>query len=397
MKTPISQAGMRPVICIIGDRNVGKSSLINALLNQEISIVSNTKGTTTDAISKAYELTPFGPVTFYDTAGLDDSGELGQKRIEATKQIIKRADLIIYVIGKNGIDEKNAEKIKHFHLRETPIIPVFNFADEYQLDERTADIKETYNGIIVSAKTRQGLEELKEKIIEKLSSIKKDTPLLNNIIKREDTVVLVTPIDASAPKGRLIMPQVETLREVIDNNATAVVTQTSELRTTFEKLNHKPNLVVTDSQSIKEVSEITPKDVPLTTFSMLYANQKGDFKKMIEGAKKIDSLQNNDIILIVEGCSHHTTCEDIGRVKIPNLIRKYTQKELNFEFCIGHDFPEDLTKYSLVIHCGGCVITRREIQNRIYDCDSQEIPITNYGILISKIQGVLERTSKPLL
>ena len=397
MTTNTTPSGLRPVIAFIGYRNAGKSSLLNCMVNQEISIVSEELGTTTDAVMKAYELIPAGPVTFYDTAGLDDVGTLGEKRVKATEKIIKRADIIVYVIGKEGLDGVIEEKLRQMNIDGTKFIPVFNFADCTQLDKYNQAILQLYHGIRVSAKTKEGIEELKNRLVEILTKDKQPDPLVADLVEPKDVVVLVTPIDLAAPKGRLILPQVQVIRELLDSNTIVMTTKVSELETTLGSLKKHPKLVITDSQAVKEVSAIVPSSIPLTTFSMLFARAKGNFEQMYHAVNSVQYLEDNSKILIAEGCSHHLTCDDIGRVKIPMLLQKYTGKKLNIEFVSGIDFPEDLSDYALVIHCGGCMLNQAEITRRLNECRKKNIPITNYGMLISLTQGVLTRVAEPLL
>lgn len=391
-----SSAGLRKVISIVGNRNAGKSSLLNALLEQDVSIVSSEKGTTTDAVLKNYELIPVGPVSFYDTAGIDDVGELGDKRVKATQKAIKKSDLIIFVVGKEGLTAGIANMMRSYQLSGISFIPVFNFADEIELDNYHRGVMHMYDGIAVSAKTGVGIEDLRQKIIEKISQLEKDPKLVIDLIKPHDIVVLVTPIDEASPKGRMILPQVQVLRELLDGDAVVLVTKETELKDTLLALKNKPQLVITDSQAVKEVVALVPDDVNLTTFSMLFARAKGNFKQMLDGANVLNELPENSRILIAEGCSHHITCNDIGRVKIPNLIKNRAGKEFVFEFLSGSDFPEDLSGYDLVIHCGGCMLNRKEVQERMRQCAMQGVAVTNYGMVISWAQGVFDRAVKVL-
>lgn len=395
MTNNLPHAGLRPVIALIGKRNAGKSSLLNRLTEENVSIVSDTLGTTTDAVMKAYELIPVGAVSIYDTAGIDDVGELGTQRVQATKKIINRADLILYVIGKDGIDEKTEQELNNLKDKGIAVIPVFNFSDVRATDKQ--DIAFRHNGINVSTKTGDGIEALKERMAEIISKINKPKPLVSDIISDKDIVVLVTPIDSAAPKGRLIMPEVQVLRELLDTHAVVITTQPQELSNALASLRQNPKLVITDSQAVKVVSDIVPENIPLTTFSMVLARAKWNFIPMLNGIKVIDNLKDNDRILIAEACSHRQTCEDIGRVKIPNMLKKYTKKELNFEFYVGKDFPENLEEYALVVHCGGCMLNQAEATRRIKECEMRGVSITNYGMVISKIQGVLDRVSSPLV
>lgn len=397
MTKVMPHSGLRAAVAIIGNRNAGKSTLLNRITGQEVSIVSETKGTTTDAVMKTYELIPAGPISFYDTAGLDDEGELGELRVQAAEKVLQRADLVLVVIGKEGLTPALEKRLTEFEQKDLPFIPVFNYADMSEPEGYNKEIMEKYHGVAVSAKTGYGIEALKKRMAEVLTPAAAPKPLLKGLIHQGDTVILVTPIDNAAPAGRLIMPQTQTLREVLDNHALALTVQTSELAAAIVSLKTKPVLVITDSQAVKEVADITPADIPLTTFSMLLAKNKGDFAKMLEGAQAIDELNNGDKVLIAEGCSHRLTCDDIGRVKIPNLIKKHTGKDVIFEFTAGNDFPEDLSPYALVIHCGGCVLNRAEIRRRLAECARQNVKVTNYGMAISHTQHTLTRTAAPLL
>ncbi len=390
--------GERLIISIIGKRNAGKSSLINALVGQDIAIVSDVAGTTTDPVAKHYELLPLGPVTFYDTAGIDDVGELGQKRVKATKKIILKSDLVLFIVDESGVDRKTESFILEIKELKVPFIIVFNKVDLKEPEEkdiRFAD-KIGANHICVSAKTGKNILELKNLIIRLAPSyLKQERVLVGDLIKGGDIVVLVVPIDLAAPKGRLILPQVQTIREILDNDGTAVVVKERELEDALRNLRKKPALVITDSQVILKVSADVPEDIKLTTFSILFSRYKGELSEFVRGAKKIDELKDGDNVLIAEACSHHIQADDIGRVKIPRWLLQYTGKELNIDIASGSDFPEDLEKYSLVIHCGACMLNRMEMMRRLNESLRRKVPITNYGIAISKLQGVLERVLKP--
>ncbi len=396
MTKMMPHTGMRPVIAIIGNRNAGKSTLLNRIVGQEVSIVSPEKGTTTDAVVKTYELIPAGPVSFYDTAGLDDDGTLGALRVKASHKILSRADLVLAVIGKEGLTPDLEQRINELRLKNIPCIPVFNYADIEEISNHNQTITELYDGIKVSARTGDGIETLKSRMADLLIPLSQENQALKGLVHAGDTVLLVTPIDLAAPKGRMIMPQVQILREVLDNNAIALTVKETELPQALALLKNPPALIITDSQAVKEVAATVPENIPLTTFSMLLARAKGDFAQMLKGAEEIDKLPNGAKILIAEGCSHRLTCDDIGRVKIPGLIRNKTNRDFVFEFTSGNDFPEDLTPYALVIHCGGCVLNRAEIRRRLRQCTAQNIPVTNYGMVISLMQGVLPRTVAPL-
>lgn len=390
-------SGMRLTVAIIGNANAGKSALLNQIVGQDTAIVSAVAGTTTDAVLKPYELIPVGPVCFYDTAGLDDKTELGEKRICATQKVIRKADLALLVIGKDGVDDLARQHLALLNEKKIPFIPVFNFRDLRQLNDEDREIFERYKGAFVSAKTAEGMEELKQRMIDVLTPLAQEPPLLADLIKPKDVVLLVVPIDLAAPKGRLILPQVQALREILDAGAMPVVAKVSEVGDVLRKLNSAPDLVITDSQAVKEVAQIVPDTIPLTTFSTLFARYKGDFSAQLNGANTIDALHEGDKVLIAEGCSHHITCDDIGRVKIPNWILNYTGKNIQFDYAQGTDFPDNLNDYALVIHCGGCMLNRAEMRRRINECARQNIHVTNYGILISKMMGVLDRVIKPLV
>ncbi|MGB9823816.1 MAG: [FeFe] hydrogenase H-cluster maturation GTPase HydF [Candidatus Hydrothermia bacterium] len=391
--------GERLIIALLGRRNSGKSSLINAIVGQEIAIVSEVPGTTTDPVDKHYELLPLGPVTFYDTPGLDDEGYLGELRVKATKKVLSKCDVALVVVDQRGISGFEADIIHELKVKGIPTIVVFNKMDVAK--PKDADIKFCEDLSIpfvkVSASTRDGIDDLKSKIIEIAPEyLKKEQVLVQDLISPGDVVVMVVPIDLSAPKGRLILPQVQVLRSILDANGIAVVTKESELEKALNALSMKPSLVITDSQAIGLVSRIVPEDVRLTTFSILMARYKsGELSTLLEGIRAIDSLEDGDMVLISEACSHHPLEDDIGRVKIPNWILKYTGKKVHFDVRQGVDFPEDLEKYKLVIHCGACMLNSAEMKHRIIECKRRGVPITNYGMTISKVHGVLDRVLKP--
>ncbi len=390
--------GERLIISLIGKRNAGKSSLINAIVGQEIAIVSDIAGTTTDPVAKHYELLPLGPVTFYDTAGIDDKGELGEKRIKATKKVLLKSDLALIVIDEQGMDERTEKIIYEIKELKIPYILVFNKIDIKEPKEKDIHLADKIgaNHICVSAKTGENIDDLKNLIIKMAPSyLKEERVLVGDLIRGGDIVVLVVPIDLAAPKGRLILPQVQTIREILDNDATAVVVKERELEDTLRNLKKKPALVITDSQAILKVSADVPNDIKLTTFSILFSRYKGELSEFVRGAKKIDELKDGDNILISEACSHHVQSDDIGRVKIPRWLLQYTGKELNIDVVSGSDFPDDLEKYSLIIHCGACMLNRMEMMRRVNESLRRNVPITNYGIAISKLQGVLERVLEP--
>ncbi len=390
--------GERLIIAIVGKRNAGKSSLINALTGQDIAIVSETAGTTTDPVAKPYELLPIGPVTIYDTAGIDDVGELGEKRVKSTRRILFRSDIAIVVVDQDGIDESVKTIVDEIQELKIPFVVAFNKIDLSDVKAQDIEFCET-RGIPwkgVSSVNDDGVTELKEMMATIVPGEYLDEKvLIGDLIRAGDLVVLVTPIDLAAPKGRLILPQVQVLREILDNDAIGVIVKERELEDALRKLKREPDLVVTDSQVILKASgDVTP-DIPLTTFSTVFARYKGDLDVFVDGAKKIDDLKDGDKVLIAEACSHHVQSDDIGRVKIPRWLRQYTGKDLDIEVVAGHDFPEDLEKYALVIHCGGCMMNRMEMMRRLRECTRRHVDVTNYGVAISKLHGVLDRVVEP--
>lgn len=389
---------MRHIITLVGCRNAGKSSLINALTEQDISIVSSEAGTTTDAVAKPYELLPLGPVTFYDTAGLDDDSSLGQKRIQASLKALYKADVALLVLGENGFTAFDKKIVKELKKLQIPTIVVFNKTDlkHPAPQDETFCKEEKLPFVSVSSTAQTGIDELKQLIISLIpEDSKKETPLLGDLINPKDSVILVAPIDTSAPKNRLILPQVQVLREILDRKAVATVVQPDELKDALDMLKNPPRLVITDSQAIFQVNQIVPANIELTTFSILFARFKGDLKILSENAKIIDKLVDGSRVLIAEACSHHAQDDDIAKVKIPRLLSKYTGKALSFDFCTGCDFPEDLEKYDLVVHCGACMLSKTEMGRRLKECIRRGVPITNYGVAISKTQGILDRVIKP--
>ncbi|MBR2033727.1 MAG: [Alphaproteobacteria bacterium] len=390
---------LRTIITFIGRRNAGKSSLINAICAQDVAIVSDVAGTTTDAVAKPYELLPLGAVTFYDTAGLDDEGELGRERVRATKKVLYRSDVAVLVIGKDGLQEQDYQIINDVKQMKMPLAVVFNKTDvaKAREDDKRWLQQQGIKYVEVSAKSGLNIDELKQMIIDIVpEDLKKDPLLAGDLFAPKDIVILVVPIDLSAPKGRLILPQVQVLREILDKNARAMVVKVDELEQTLADLKQKPALIISDSQVIMKVAPKVADDIPLTTFSILFARNKGDIEIMYNGAQAIDNLNNGDRVLIAEACSHHAMDDDIGKVKIPNWLRQYTGKDLKFEFCQGCDFPEDLESFSLVVHCGACMLNRQEMLRRLNECVRRQVPITNYGVAISKTQKLLERVVKPL-
>lgn len=377
----------RVQIGFFGCRNAGKSSLVNAVTNQEMAVVSPVKGTTTDPVTKAMELLPLGPVLIIDTPGIDDEGGLGEQRVKRTKQILNRIDCAVLVVdsvaGKTKADE---ELLNLFQEKQIPFLVAYNKSDLQM------PILSGKNDVAVSALQKTGIEELKERIAALGKENQKERMLVRDLVKAEDLVVLVTPIDSSAPKGRLILPQQQTIRDLLEADAIPVVTKENTLKTTLESLAKKPAMVITDSQAFAQVSKDTPLDIPLTSFSILMARYKGFLEGAVHGVAAIETLQDGDKVLICEGCTHHRQCEDIGTVKIPRWLRQHTGKELELVHTSGKDFPEDLSPYRLVIHCGGCMLNEREVAYRQKCAADAGIPFTNYGIAIAYMTGILKRS-----
>lgn len=378
-------------IGFFGLRNAGKSSVVNAVTGQEMSLVSGFKGTTTDPVKKAMELLPLGPVVIVDTPGIDDEGELGEMRVRKTKQVLNYIDIAVLVVDSVlGLQQFDRDMLSLFKSKKIPYIVAYNKAD--LLDEETV-IDE--NSILVSAKDKTNINELKEKIAKAVKVQNESKRVVGDLLVKGDVVVLVTPIDSAAPKGRLILPQQMTIRDILDLGAIPVVTRETELETTLNALKEPPKMVITDSQAFGYVSKIVG-DIPLTSFSILMARYKGSLESAVKGAEKMKSLNDGDTILISEGCTHHRQCGDIGTQKLPKWLKEYSGKELNFKFTSGKDFPEDLTGIALVIHCGGCMLTEREMQYRRRFCEENNVPITNYGTAIAQINGILEKSLKPI-
>ncbi len=375
-------------IGFFGVRNAGKSSLVNAVTGQNLAVVSDVLGTTTDPVSKAMELLPIGPVVIIDTAGIDDEGYLGEKRIEKTLEILRKTDVAVLVVDSvKGKTEDDIELIKEFEKRQTPYIVAYNKADKTDEHFTLND-----NEILVSAKTGEGVNELKEKIGALAKQKGEKKYVVSDLIEKGDIVVLCVPIDESAPKGRLIFPQQLTIRDILDKNAVSVVCQPEELKETLENLNGKVRLVITDSQVFGKVAEIVPENVLLTSFSILMARYKGEINALLTGAEKLKNLENGDKVLISEGCTHHRQCNDIGTVKMPNWIREYSKAEPEFVFTSGGEFPESFDGISLVVHCGGCMLNEKEMKSRLRILDENNVPVVNYGMAIAAMNGILERS-----
>lgn len=375
-------------IGFFGKRNAGKSSVVNAVTGQDLAVVSDVKGTTTDPVYKSMELLPMGPVLIIDTPGIDDEGALGKLRVRKSRQVINKTDVAVLIIDSAiGKLKEDEELIALFREKKINYVVVYN-----KSDLAGEELPEKDNEIHVSAKTGYNIEKLKEKIAALAVTEEPKLKIVGDLINPSDFVVLVVPIDKAAPKGRLILPQQQTIRDVLEADAAAIVVKEFELRETLESLGKKPKLVITDSQVFAKVCADTPKDVYLTSFSILMARYKGVLETAVKGAKTLDSLQDGDTILISEGCTHHRQCDDIGTVKLPRWIKNYTQKQFDFKFTSGTEFPDNLTEYRLIIHCGGCMLNEREMRYRQKCAEDQHIPFTNYGILIAYMQGILKRS-----
>jgi len=394
--TPRSE---RVHIALFGMRNAGKSSIINALTNQEIAIVSQMKGTTTDPVYKAMEILPIGPCVIIDTAGLDDVGELGELRKKKTLEVLNKTNIALVVIDTSiGLTDYDKSIIKQVKIKKIPVIAVLNKTDiEFVNEELISKIKQQLDipSVPVSAVTKQGVKELKDKIISMIPDEEEKFKIIGDLISPGDFVVLVTPIDKAAPKGRLILPQQQTIRDILESDAIAIVTKEHELRETLENLGKKPRIVITDSQVFLKVAADTPKDIPMTSFSILFARYKGDLVELIRGVKAVEKLKDGDKVLVSEGCTHHQQSDDIGRVKIPRWLRQITGKQIDFEYTSGVTFTEDVKRYALIIHCGACMLNRAAMLNRIESAKEFSVPIVNYGILIAYVQGILDRALEP--
>lgn len=378
-------------IGFFGMRNAGKSSLVNAVTSQQLAVVSDVKGTTTDPVKKAMELLPLGPVVIIDTPGLDDEGELGQMRVKKAKQELAHTDIAVLVVdGTVGLCPMDEELVKSFKERKIPYVIVYNKAD--LITDRQKLGKDS---CYVSSLTGEGIHELKETLGKFAEQKKNPKVLVSDLLEPGDLVVLVVPIDESAPKGRLILPQQLTIRDVLDHNATAVVCQDTELKATLNKLAVKPKLVITDSQAFEKVSRDVPEDIPLTSFSILMARYKGDLETLTRGAMALSNLKDGDHVLISEGCTHHRQCKDIGTVKMPGWIENFSGAKLHYTFTSGGEFPEDLSEYALVVHCGGCMLNEAEMKHRMEKAANSGTPIVNYGTAIAHMHGILSRSLQP--
>lgn len=388
-QTPASE---RIHIGFFGKRNAGKSSVVNKVTGQTLAIVSPVKGTTTDPVYKTMELLPMGPVMIIDTPGIDDEGSLGELRVKKTYQVLNKTDVAVLVVdGTVGITDVDQEMIRMFKEKDIPYIVVFNKKD---LCEKCPNM-EGVPSIWVSAEKGDGIHELKERIGALSRQEESEKRIVGDMILPGDFVVLVVPVDSAAPKGRLILPQQQTIRDILDAGGITVVVKDSELKDALAGLGRKPKMVITDSQAFDKVSKITPEDIMLTSFSILFARYKGSLESTVKGAAGLNKLKDGDKVLISEGCTHHRQCEDIGTVKIPRWIEQYTGKKLVYEWSSGTEFPEDLSDYSLIVHCGGCMLNEREMKYRQKQAGRQGVPMTNYGILIACTQGILKRSLMP--
>lgn len=382
----------RPHIAFFGKRNAGKSSVVNAVTNQRISVVSETLGTTTDPVQKAMELLPLGPVVIIDTPGFDDEGALGELRVERTREVLRKTDIAVLVVDAvQGITSADEALLSEFKERKLPYLVVMNKIDLIEEpskgDEHTA---------YVSALTGEGIGELKERLAVIVKSDSKQKYIVADLVNQGDVVVLVIPIDESAPKGRIILPQQQTLRELLDHHCTVICCQDTELQAMLGKLKSDPALVITDSQAFKRVAENTPDNVPMTSFSILFARYKGDLDGLIRGANALKSLQDGDKVLISEGCTHHRQCGDIGTVKLPRWIREYSGADIDLTFTSGGTFPDSLSEYKVVVHCGGCMLNEKEMQHRQKVAKESGVPMVNYGVAIAAMNGILDRALQPL-
>ena len=392
MSLNATPSGERVHIGFFGRRNAGKSSVVNAFTGQELSVVSEVKGTTTDPVLKSMELLPLGPVVIMDTPGFDDEGALGELRVKKTKQVLNRADCAVLVVdATQGLTPVDRELLALFREKNLPYLIAYNKSD---LAAAPGELEEP--GLLVSAKTGENIHELKERVARLVDREGPQPHLVADLLAPGDLVVLVVPIDSAAPKGRLILPQQQTIRDILEARAVSVVTGVEELPQTLQSLGKAPRLVITDSQAFGAVNKLVPRQIPLTSFSILMARYKGTLDQSAAGAAQLDRLQDGDKVLLSEGCTHHRQCEDIGTVKIPRWLREYTGKDLVLEHSSGRDFPEDLSPYRLIIHCGGCMLGEREMAYRQKTAQDAGVPFTNYGMAIAQMHGILQRSLEPL-
>ena len=393
-QTPMSE---RVHIGFFGRRNAGKSSVMNAVTGQDLAVVSDVKGTTTDPVYKSMELLPLGPVVMMDTPGIDDEGDLGALRVRKSYQVLNKTDAAVLVIdGTAGASPEDLLLIERIRKKEIPYLIVINKSD-LMPQEKEAEIRaslgtEADRILAVSAETGEGIVDLKEKIAAAVNTVEPEKYLVRDLLSPGDVAVLVVPIDSAAPKGRMILPQQQTIRDILEAGAVSVVTRETELKDALNRLKERPKIVITDSQAFGQVSKDTPENVLLTSFSILFARYKGNLAQAVAGVTALDTLQDGDTVLISEGCTHHRQCDDIGTVKIPRWIREYTGKDIKIETTSGTEFPDDLTPYRLIIHCGGCMLNEREMKYRLSCAADQNVPMTNYGILIAYVKGILKRS-----
>ena len=381
-------SGERIHIGFFGMRNAGKSSLVNAFTSQKLSVVSDVKGTTTDPVKKAMELLPLGPVLIIDTPGIDDEGDLGKMRVEKAREILSKTDIAILVCdAAKGVSEADKGLIEIFNEKKIPYVIAFNKSDLLEKEKESKD-----NTVYVSALTGENIDLLKNTVASLCKVKTQEKYIVSDMISEGDVVVLVTPIDESAPKGRLILPQQQTIRDILDKGAIAITTQVFSLEKTLQSLKDKPRMVITDSQAFGKVSQIVPEDIPLTSFSILFARYKGELESLIDGAKALETLSDGDKVLVSEGCTHHRQCGDIGTVKMPLWIKKFSGKEVTFDFTSGGEFPGDLSQYKLVVHCGGCMLNEREMKSRQEKATAESVPMVNYGMAIAHMNGILKRS-----
>lgn len=393
-QTPASE---RVHIGFFGRRNAGKSSVMNAVTGQDLAVVSDVRGTTTDPVYKSMELLPLGPVVMMDTPGIDDEGELGALRVRKSYQVLNKTDVAVLVIdGGVGVTPEDKALLKRIREKKIPYVIAVNKKELAAPDalEKIVDELSSEDGqiIAVSAATGEGIDELKEQIAAAADPEEPERYIVRDLLKPSDVAVLVVPIDKAAPKGRLILPQQQTIRDILEADAVSVVVKETELKNVLGQFQNKPKMVITDSQAFEKVAADTPEDILLTSFSILFARYKGDLAAVVKGVTSLDTLEDGDAILISEGCTHHRQCDDIGTVKLPRWIREYTGKEIRIETTSGTEFPDDLTKYKMIVHCGGCMLNEREMKYRLKCAEDQGVPMTNYGITIAYMKGILKRS-----
>ena len=386
-------SGERIHIGFFGRRNAGKSSVVNAVTGQELAVVSDTKGTTTDPVSKAMELLPLGPVLIIDTPGFDDEGQLGELRVRKTKQILNKTDIAVLVIDAvEGLKQCDEELLSIFKEKDIPYLLVYNKEDMLKEEQKDPLVEDNNNVVYVSALQKTHIQELKEKLAKQIKTENQTLQLVGDLVQPSDLIILVIPIDSAAPKGRLILPQQQVIRDILEAGGAAICVKETELSKLLTDLGNRPSMVITDSQAFAQVSQVVPEEILLTSFSILMARYKGFLDEAVQGAVAIRQLKDGDRVLISEGCTHHRQCDDIGTVKIPRWLKNYTGKNLIIETSSGREFPEDLSPFSLIIHCGGCMLNGREMKYRMKCAKDQHIPFTNYGIAIAHMQGILERS-----